>query len=101
MFVALLSTRKMIRMRQQAVTIAYLFRNNSWSAQKMRQSGPNNRKGQEGHSAAPQIESRAIADFCLFALSGSPHSFLKRGHKNTWILMQICRMLHSIRTTLK
>jgi hypothetical protein len=33
MFVILLMTRKMIRMTWQAVTIGYLFRNNSWSTQ--------------------------------------------------------------------
>jgi hypothetical protein len=99
MFVILLLPRKMIQMKQQVVTIGYLFRNNTLSTQKMTQIAPNNQKGQEGQSAAPQIESRAIVDF-LFALSGSPHSFLKRGHKNTWILVQICRMPHMIRTTL-
>jgi hypothetical protein len=55
-------------MTWQAVTIAYLFGNNTLSTQKMRRITPNNQKGREGQGADLQIESRAIADFfvCTF-----------------------------------
>jgi hypothetical protein len=78
---------------QQVVTIGYLFRNNTLSTQKMRRITPNNRKGREGQSADCR--------FFLFALSRSLHSFLKRGHKNTCILVRICRTLHSKRMALR
>jgi hypothetical protein len=46
---------------------------------------------------ALQIESHAIADFHI---SGSLHTFGKRGQPSTWIHVRICRALHSIRATL-
>jgi hypothetical protein len=80
------------------VTIASLFGNNSLSTQKMRRIAQTIQRGRGGQCAAPQIESRAIADSHT---SRSPHTFGKRGHPSTWICVQICKAPHSIRTALR
>jgi hypothetical protein len=64
----------------------------------MRQIAQTIQRGQGGQCAAPQIESRAIADLHT---SRFPHTFGKRGHPSTWICVRICKALHLIRTALK
>jgi hypothetical protein len=78
--VFLLSTRKMRGKTQQAVTIGYLFGNNSLSTQKNETNCSKQSKRLGGQCAALQIESQAIADLHI---SRSLHTFCKHGQQNT------------------